>query len=231
MNNIGTVECVISRYNEYINWIVSLPSYVSKIYIYNKGENNLYFKDFTPPPEFLAKVVYINLPNVGRIDHTITYHILSHWDNLPDNLIFLPGTSVMSLKKGEYLFSIKRNLQRLRSKHRGFFAPRFHKISENFNFKRDDYIASGVCNRNGNPFIKSEYPTLQDWKKALIDDVPMKYIQYRGMFAVSKENILHIDKKIYINLLESLSVGDNIENGHYAERIWAHLFKQYSDTN
>ena len=49
------------------------------------------------------------------------------------------------------------------------------------------------------------------------------------MFAVAKENILHIDKKIYENLLQSLSVGDNIENGHYAERIWAHLFKQYSD--
>ena len=50
----------------------------------------------------------------------------------------------------------------------------------------------------------------------------------RGMFGVSKENILHIDKKIYSNLLESLSVGDNIENGHFAERIWAHLFRQYA---
>ena len=50
----------------------------------------------------------------------------------------------------------------------------------------------------------------------------------RGMFIVSKENILHIDKKIYERLLESLSVGDNIENGHFAERIWAHLFRQYS---
>ena len=50
----------------------------------------------------------------------------------------------------------------------------------------------------------------------------------RGMFAVCKENILHIKKEIYTNLLESLSVGDNIENGHFAERIWAHLFRQYS---
>ena len=117
MNNIGTVECVISRYNEYINWIVSIPSYVSKIYIYNKGENHCYFKDFTPPDDFMSKVIFIQLPNVGRIDHTIAYHINTHWDYLPDNLIFLPGTSVMSLKKGEYLFSIKKNLQKLKRKH------------------------------------------------------------------------------------------------------------------
>ena len=56
----------------------------------------------------------------------------------------------------------------------------------------------------------------------------MRYVAMRGMFAVRKENILHIDRKVYLNLLESLSVGDNIENGHFAERIWAHLFRQYS---
>ncbi len=50
----------------------------------------------------------------------------------------------------------------------------------------------------------------------------------RGMFVVSRENILHIKKEVYQNLLKSLSVGDNIENGHFAERIWAHLFRQYS---
>ena len=53
----------------------------------------------------------------------------------------------------------------------------------------------------------------------------------RGMFIVCKENIKHIDLQIYKNLLESLSVGDNIENGHFAERIWAHLFRQYSFDN
>jgi hypothetical protein len=174
-------------------------------------------------------LVIIKLPNVGRIDHTIAYHILSNWDNLPDNLVFLPGTSVMCLKKGQYLYSIKKNLQNLKSKHRGFFAPRFYKVNEDFNFIREDYIASGRCNRNGNQFIRSEYPNFQTWKSAIIDDLPMKYVQYRGMFAVSKENILYVNKQIYDNLLTSLSVGDNIENGHYAERIWAHLFKQFNN--
>jgi hypothetical protein len=46
----------------------------------------------------------------------------------------------------------------------------------------------------------------------------------RGMFIVSKETINNVPKQIYDNLLASLSVGDNIENGHFAERIWAHIF-------
>ena len=48
------------------------------------------------------------------------------------------------------------------------------------------------------------------------------------MFAVCKENIKYIDKCIYENIMKSLSVGDNIENGHFAERIWAHIFRQCS---
>jgi len=105
------------------------------------------------------------------------------------------------------------------------------KVSPRFNYNIETYQAEGACNRNNNPFIKSEYSDFQEWKKALIDDRPMRYLTMRGMFAVCKENILHIKKEIYTNLLNSLSVGDNIENGHFAERIWAHLFRQYSFDN
>ena len=48
----------------------------------------------------------------------------------------------------------------------------------------------------------------------------------RGIFIVFRENIKHISKDVYDRLIVSLSVGDNIENGHFTERIWAHLFTQ-----
>ena len=143
-NNIGTIDCVISRYNEHLNWIGSIPNYVSKIYIYNKGDNENYFKDYTPSDELLAKLVIVKLPNIGRIDHTIVYHVLNHWDSLADNLLFLPGSSVMCLRKGHYLWCLIRTLQKLRSKHHGFFAPRFFKVGPQFNFTRESYQASGL---------------------------------------------------------------------------------------
>jgi hypothetical protein len=45
----------------------------------------------------------------------------------------------MCLKKGQYLGSIKRNLQKLKSKHNGFYAPRFFKVNETFNYVLKKY--------------------------------------------------------------------------------------------
>jgi len=222
------IVVIVTRYNEYIDWLKYIVNKVDFIYIYNKGPNENYFNFFDITP-YLNKIKFEKkLPNVGRIDHTLAYHILENWDNLPDILVSLPASVMMCKKKGFYLNAIVKRLENLKTKYSGFFAPRFIKVSPRFNYNIDQYQAEGVCNRNDNPFIKSEYANFQEWKKALIDDRPIRYLAMRGMFSVCKENILHIKKEIYINLLKSLSVGDNIENGHFAERIWAHLFRQYS---
>jgi hypothetical protein len=179
----------------------------------------------------VAKLEILPLDNIGRIDHTLVYHILNHYSNLPDLLVNLPGTVMMSERKGRYFTMIARRLGKIITNYKGFYAPRFIKVGSKFNYNIDKYVPEGICNRNGNPLIKSTYADFQDWKVSLIDSRPIKYVCMRGMFAVGKENILHIDKAIYERLLESLSVGDNIENGHFAERIWAHLFRQYAFDN
>ena len=138
----------------------------------------------------------------------------------------------MCYRKGSYLSAIKKRIGLVKSNYKGFYSPRFHKVNPNtFNYNIDNYQAEGHCNRNNNPFIKSEYKDFREWKKMVVDDRPIHYVGMRGMFIVGKENIKYIDKKIYENILGSLSVGDNIENGHFAERIWAHLFRQYSFDN
>jgi len=218
------ISCILTRYNETIDWIQYIINDIDFFYIYNKGSNDLLFKNYFPPPE---KYTIIKLENLGRIDHTIAYHILNHWNNLDDTIVSLPGSVLMCRVKGAYLSAIKKNLKRI-GNYSGYYSPRFSKVSQEFNYSIDNYRAEGLCNRNDNPFIKSEYPDFKTWKKAIIDERPMHYVSMRGMFVVNKENILHIPKQIYENLLKSLSVGDNIENGHFAERIWAHLFRQYS---
>jgi hypothetical protein len=228
MENITNKTVVlITRYNEYIDWIRYIVNNVDFIFVYNKGQNTNYFNFFDIQP-YKDKIKFEQVPNIGRIDHTLAQFIVQNWENLPETVISLPGSIMMCEKKGQYLSSIMKRAPLLKTKYSGFYSPRFMRVSPRFNYTIDGYQAEGKCNRNDNPFIKSEYPDFQEWKKALIDDRPMRYIGMRGMFAVSKENILHISKKIYTNLLESLSVGDNIENGHFAERIWAHLFRQYS---
>ena len=224
-----TIDYIITRYKEYIDWVQYIPANVTKIYIYNKGPDDNIFKNYKLTEELSKKIIIIKLENKGRIDHTVVYHILNNWNNLPDTLVNLPGTILMSEKKGRYFTSINRSLQYLNKDYKGFYAPRFKKISSNFNYSIGNYEPEGICNRNnGSIFLKSEYTDFKTWKESIIDSRPIKYVCMRCMFAVHKNNILHIDKQIYERLLKSLSVGDNIENGHFAERIWAHLFKQYS---
>ena len=218
---------IITRYNETIDWIEYIQSNIDIFYIYNKGPNENLFKN--PVPEALkAKINIMNLPNIGRIDHTIVYHILNNWNSLEETLVFLPASILMCYAKGSYLTAINKRIKIVKDNYRGFYSPRFIKVGPKFNYSIENYQAEGICNRNDNAFIRSEYTDFQEWKNALIDTRPIRYISMRGMFVVCRENVKYINKNIYINLLSSLSVGDNIENGHFAERIWAHLFRQYS---
>jgi len=222
------IQVIITRYNEYIDWIDYIKDAVDTIIIYNKGKNSSIFKRYVPDEETMKKITIIPIENIGRIDHTLAYHIVENWENLPDTLVSLPASILMCQYKGAYLSAIRKKLEAVRTHYSGFYSPRFRKVSPDFNYSIDNYQSESNCNRNGNKFIKSEYSDFKAWKAALIDDRPMRYVAMRGMFSVCKENILHIDKSIYENLITSLSVGDNIENGHFAERIWAHLFRQYS---
>jgi len=216
---------IVTRYNEKIDWIEYIVDSVDQVIVYNKGNNDDLFKNFVPP----AKVVILKMENIGRIDHSLAHYIVENWENLPDTIVNLPGSILMCAKKGAYLNAMKKRFDIVKQRYNGFYSPRFHKVNPNtFNYSIDEYHAEGYCNRNNNPFIKSEYPDFIAWKNALIDDRPIRYTAMRGMFVVSKENVVHIKKGVYENLLKSLSVGDNIENGHFAERIWGHLFRQYS---
>ena len=228
MDNLpNKIVCVVTRYNENLDWLRYIVNSVDIFYIYNKGNNDNLFNKFQID-NYADKIIIQKLPNIGRIDHTLAYHIITHWDNLPDTLVSLPGSVLMCRNKGYYLNSIHKKLKYVKNNYYGFYSPRFHKVSPKYNYTISDYQAEGACNRNNNPFIKSEYTDFKEWKKAIIDDRPIRYVAMRGMFAVCKENIKYISKDIYEKLLVSLSVGDNIENGHFAERIWAHLFRQYS---
>jgi len=225
------IDIVITRYNEHLDWIRYLPfEKIRNIYIYNKGINDYIFKNYIPGDDLYYKFIIKKLPNIGRIDHTLAYHILETWECPADVLVSLPGSIMMCKQKGAYLSKIVKNIEFIKTKYQGFYSPRLRTVPPTFNYSISDFQATGLRNFNGNPFIKSEYPDFQTWKNKLIDTNPIKFVAARTMFVVCKENINYHEKEMYYRILESTSVGDNIENGHFAERIWAHLFKPLGDS-
>lgn len=81
-----SIEFVIARYNENLDWIQMLPT-VDHIYIYNKGE------------AFDASAIHMDTPcslhtrpNVGREAETWLHHICSNYENNNhDMVVFLQG--------------------------------------------------------------------------------------------------------------------------------------------
>jgi hypothetical protein len=72
---------IIAKYKENISWLEEMDK--SHIYLYDKGstENNL-LQGFAH---------YETRPNVGRESETYLYHIIKHYDNLPEYLILMQG--------------------------------------------------------------------------------------------------------------------------------------------
>lgn len=70
-----TYNIIVARYNENLDWINKMDS--NNIVVYNKGTCNT--------PNSIIK------PNIGREVESFLYHIVQHYNNLPDYLIFVQG--------------------------------------------------------------------------------------------------------------------------------------------
>ena len=73
--------------------------------------------------------------------------------------------------------------------------------------------------------FKSKYQNLGDFHKQLQIEIPDTIVQvcYGGSFAVTRETIKNTPVDLWARLEQSLSRGDNIEEGHFVERTWAAL--------
>lgn len=79
-----SIHIVIARYRESIDWINKIPKNY-KIFIYNKNNEPLTILNCE------NNITIINLPNIGREGDTYLHHIITHYDNLPDRIIFTQG--------------------------------------------------------------------------------------------------------------------------------------------
>ena len=85
------VKIIVARYNEDLSWMKETPFNKFRYIVYNKGING----DF----EKCNVDKIIQLPNVGRCDHTYLYHIVHNFKNLNAINVFFPGCLTSECKK------------------------------------------------------------------------------------------------------------------------------------
>ena len=151
-----TKEIVVARYNEDLKWINQNVLTKYPVICYNKGPNENF--------EINAPHKVINLPNVGRCDHTYLYHIINNYDNLADITFFFPGSSNLTNK-----FRKCHRLAEEVEKHNNtiFIGQKFNSVSSQlYPFQLDEWKSRDPENMSINPekeLTLSEYRPFGKW--------------------------------------------------------------------
>ena len=216
MNN---VEIIIARFNEDLSWTIESPFNLFQYIVYNKGNNENFIKTNVKQ--------IINIENVGKNDHTFLYHVTKNYDNLPNIMVFFPGSlnMVFKKKKAEKILNniIKSNYSK------AYFIGEYHnELKKHFdNFKLDNWTTSD----NNNLLLNNEYALKKcvfrpygKWYTNFFGNASAHWSTYWGIFSVDKRDIVQHPIERYQRLLQTVNTSSNPEAGHYIDRAWGVIF-------
>jgi hypothetical protein len=223
--SVSNVEIIVARYNEDLKWMLESPFNEYQYTIYNKGLNNNFNKNN------VKKI--INLPNIGRCDHTYLYHIIENYNSLSNITVFFPG-SIDNPGKIEKAKSILNIIKNNNYEKAGFVGHYNKNILNKFeSFCIDYHPASDSRNYHLNRETKLKKSILRPFNKWYLyhfGNLNVKFYSYNGIFSIHKNDIIQHDISRYKKLIYGLSLHSNPEVGHYCERAWGAIFHPFNYT-
>jgi len=180
---------------------------------------------FNPPQAVIER-----LPNVGRCDHAYaTWMANMTKEDATENhiVIFMKGSRVL-YQPGHRYRPIQDVIRIANERGFGCEAAPFDKSA----FYRTDELRRFLIANHKAENIKSPHENLGAWADALGIELPspLTPVCYGGNFAV-KATQIYAKKDLMSKMAESLSRGDNIEEGHFAERAWAGILSNPLNSN
>lgn len=216
----NNVEIVVSRYNEDLSWINEYPFNQFEYIVYNKGDNDIFEKNN------VKKIV--NLPNIGRCDHTYLYHIIENYNNLSNIVVFFTGSIKNNHLKKNKALKILNNI--INSNYNNaYFVGNFHNSLKMHyrNFTLDNYSCVDPDNytkNSENILKKCRIRPFGRWYTYFYGDAPSHWVTFGGVFSIDKRDIIQHPISRYQNIILAVNDHSNPEAGHYIERSWGALF-------
>jgi hypothetical protein len=182
-----------------------------------------------------------SLSNVGRCDHSYAHWIHENYsrfqnESLDDLIFFVKDNDYMSVhfRPFEDVFASASDVgfgcvmrprcvvwkKKICQRH-GALALHNKTTVEQVGMSQYDRTE-----REKNDNFVSRYTNLKDWRDnvgLVFPDSEYINVCYGGMFVTQKGGLLTQSENAWKNMESSLSRGDNIEEGHYAERSWASI--------
>jgi len=155
------------------------------------------------------------LRNVGREQHTLTYFVLTYYDNLPDDIIFTPTNFKKHPSRYEKLLQMLENNDTYNT-----YCYNYSMSDETLrNFTLDKYEGNIMIKADKRPFSKWYNFYIKDWKNDGFINAC-----FSGIIRTTKSKILNHSKNLYFNLYTQLSKDNNTETAHYMERSMGDVF-------
>ena len=214
-----SIDLIISYYKEDLDWLNDYKNInFRNIFIYNKGGQQIH--------NINRLFIEIKLDNIGKCDHTYLYHIIEKYDDLADVNIFTTGSVSLPHKTNQFNIIINQSIKTLNTV---FLANNYceNVANDHYNFTLDNYSSSHINNKSiieDNNLLLSNIRPFGLWYKKFFSNIIINRINYFGIFAVSKQHIIHHDINYYKNLINEFPDHPNPEVGHYFERSWLAIF-------
>mmetsp|Transcript_8131 Transcript_8131/g.33969 ORF Transcript_8131/g.33969 Transcript_8131/m.33969 type:complete len:378 (+) Transcript_8131:345-1478(+) len=216
---------------------------IKRIVVYSKCT------DLHTPAQFLKRFegvsennkAIVSLSNVGRVDHNIAHFIVNNSTFLDSDDIVLfvednyhivhqmhmelvPFQDMVMVAAGEFGFACGL-LPRLEKSSQGMKEAQFstwHDTSTLISFTFDEYKSGAAQYFQNHSQAFSQGEIFGDWLKVVHIKLPTPItpVCYGGNFAVRSTH-LQAARDAAANIEISLRRGDNIIEGHFAERTWA----------
>ena len=236
------ISIVVSHCLQSLDWI---PDFTKGFVIYNITIISKCNATVVGAP---PHATVLRWPNVGRCDHSyaqwIHDHVAAdqHHDKDDDNHVVLflkDDRSEQSIHQPGAWRSFA-DMLRITSKNnfacgmeprgrvRGRSISAYHEWGDLRDFKIKKYESKkGKYKQMAQeiPFASPLHKSLGKWVDHLKLPVPRDLVEvcYAGTFAATTRQIRKLPITVWSNLTHSLSRGNNIEEGHYAERFWGGL--------
>jgi hypothetical protein len=191
----------------------------------------------------------LSLPNIGRCDHTYGYYMaymLEEKVPIEDRenavVFFLKDDISAGNLHQDGSWNSFSDMVLLAGSDRGFacgiqpshvdagpnryFLSAYHEYETLKEFSMHSYSRNIKGYSSDTVNFLSGFNNIDEWSRSLPGNPePQEIVQvcYGGVFAASVSNILNQDPALWKSITQSLSRGNNIQEGHFAERSWARL--------
>jgi len=221
------VDVVIARYEEDLDWVVDdlMPmldgAADSTITVYNKGRRETMSAKISGS----KKILVVDLPNVGRCDHTYLHHILETLGRRRRRpVLFLPGSCRAFPEKWA---RVKDLVKKFDGRSSTFVCDETVDVPGGiYDFAIDRWAARESRNAATNStdrLVPSPVRPFGKWFDEVVrieGKDPPRCLSFGGMFIAAPGDLDRKPRAYYERIKSFLDGDDSTEAGHYVERAW-----------